>query len=314
MLDKIGSSSSSLLNLLNRPMLIDDLNIVRHNQIAIKIKNLNLSYRKEGLPVMNGNFLYSNFLEGPNQILTSSPYRLWEYSSIFEVLSITNNQKHFLDIGGASSPFSYFLAENGFSGLAIDLQPLLVDICNYVATVRKISLKAQVLDITKDFSTANEEYDVVTSISVIEHIPSLMRNKIFEIVHHILKSNGLFYLTFDYGSYKAATSYLKHKDALEQESESISDINELCSTILKCGFEFIGNNPLDLPKEVLDLKSSPGWHDFMLQNAMNTQIMDAKTPARDIVKYCLKRLFHYTRAKSCRFSQHNFFRLFLRKV
>jgi 2-polyprenyl-3-methyl-5-hydroxy-6-metoxy-1,4-benzoquinol methylase len=309
------SNSPSLLSLLNRPMIMDDIKTVEKNKIAIKIRELNQTYRNEGLPVMNGNLLYSNFLEGPNQILTCSPYRLWEYSSIFELLLMDDNHKYFLDIGGASSPLPYLLAENGFSGLAIDLQPLLVDICNYVTSVRKLSLKAQVLDITKDFSNINQKFDIVTSISVIEHVPPSIRIKIFENAHHILKPQGLFYITFDYGSYKATSTYLKHQGVItDEETESISDISELCSIILKCGFEFVGNNPLDLPKEVLDLKSSPGWRDFMWQNAMNTYAIDAKTPVRDLFKYCFKRLFHYSRAKSCRFSNHNFFRLFLRKV
>jgi len=308
------SNSPPIYNLLNRPMTSDDLIIVKENVIALQIKELTQSYRKEGFPVMNGSLLYSNMLEGPDQILTCSPYRLWEYSSLFEVLRMSDSQMIFLDIGGAASPLPYLLAENGFNGLAIDLQPLLVGICNYVASVRKLPLISKVSDITKDFSVEKEKYDVVTSISVIEHLPPSVRKKIFENVHYILKPGGLFYITFDYGTYKAATSYLKHQDTREEESESISDVGYLCSMILKCGFEFIGNNPLELPGSLLELKSTPGWKDYMWRCAMNTNSIDAKTPVRDLVKYSLKRLFHYTGAKSSRFREHNFFRMFLRKI
>lgn len=307
-------SSSNLLTKLNRPMIIEDLIAVVKNNIAVKIKKLNKVYRNLGLPVMNGNLLYSNMLEGPDQILTSSPYRLWEYSSLFDILLISDNHKSFLDIGGAGSPLPYFLAEHGFSGLAIDLQPLCVDICNYCAAVRKLELKAKVCDITKDFTNVMEQFDIVTCISVIEHLPLYARRDLLENVYRILKPNGLFYITFDYGSYKATTSYLRHKDITEERSSSISDISSLCFLILKCGFNFVGNNPSELPEEILNLKSSPGWQDFMWRNGLNTASIDAKTPWRDIVKYCVKRLFHYTRPQSCRFKEHNFFRVFLKKV
>ena len=99
--------------------------------------------------MLNGSFAFSNMAEGDAQILTCSPYRLWEYTSLFRVLNGASPRGlRFLDIGGAGSPLPFFLAERGLVGEAVDLQPMLVAVCNHVAAVRKLPLHAAVATAT----------------------------------------------------------------------------------------------------------------------------------------------------------------------
>lgn len=298
--------------LLNRPMLSSDLGEQEHGRWPNAIRELVRQYRAAALPVLNGSLTYSNLAEGTDQILTCNPYRLWEYSSLFLELDRGRRCDFFVDIGGAGSALSFILAENGFPGKSADIQPLLVALCNHVAAVRHLPLQAVVADVTTDLADLAGQCDLVTFISVLEHIPTAMRPLVMRRMFDLLRPGGLLYITFDYGTYREVDAYRLHEGKVTEESGSIATIGEFAGMALAAGFRFVGNDPLQLPAEIEALQSAPDHGRTIWRYTMNVGAIDAATPWPLLAKYLVKRLFRYTAARS-RFEKHNFFRAFLEK-
>lgn len=299
----------------NRPMLAYDLDDLGKNPWALAIRALVHRYQDEALPVMNGSFAYSNLREGPAHSLTCLPYRLWEYASLFVVLGQTFSGNLFLDVGGASSPLVYFLAEKGYQGITIDLQPLLVDVCNYVAAVRKLGLQSVVGNIGENVTHWSDRFDFVTFVSVLEHIDPMERPAALSNIHRVLRRGGLLYMTFDYGHYvDSHTAYARHKGEQPTLSASINDLGALCELLEAIGFRFVGNDPRSLPSGILAHTSSPEHQEIMLLRSLNIGPVDGETPWLDLLKYAVKRVVRRPRVRQSRFAEHNFFRMFLEKV
>jgi SAM-dependent methyltransferase len=299
--------------LLNRPLLASDLDELRSNAWAGKTRELVARYRAEGLPVMNGGFAYSNLLEGRAQAMTCIPYRLWEYSSLFLELPERRDDELLLDIGGAGAPLAYLLAESGRRVLTIDLQPVLVALAQHAASVRSLPLQAKVADVTKDLGELEGSVSVVTFVSVLEHVPVAARRAIFDAVARLLQPRGLFYMTFDYGHYEEVDGYVQERST-SHASRSVEDVRALSDDLERAGFRFRGNDPRELPADVLALTTSPVARQARWSRAVTTQPFDAETPWSEVAKYVVKRLFRYTRARRSRFDRHNFFRMFLEKA
>jgi SAM-dependent methyltransferase len=300
-------------NLLNRPMLQSDLAAIRRDPVAKGMRELVHAYRKGALPVLNGSLAYSNFAEGDAHSITCHEYRLWEYASLFKAIGSGRRVSRFVDIGGAGSVLSYYLAENGFRGVAIDLQPLLVALCNHVANVRNLPLQGLMGNVTEGFRDLDEQFDVATCISVLEHVPADARPALFRRTWELLKPGGLLYLTFDYGNYRERNTYGQADGETTTAGASINDIFPLAAMIEDAGFRFLGDDPRLLPRDILALQSSPGAREFMWRYTTVSRPFDTATPWKEIGKYLIKRITKYKRALPSRFDQHNFFRLFLEK-
>jgi SAM-dependent methyltransferase len=301
--------------LFNRPMLESDLAELATNPVAAELRALVRRYRDEALPVVNGSFAYSNLLEGNDQALTCHPYRLWEYASLFGVPGLLEGKRRFADVGGAGAPLAYLLAERGHPGLAIDLQPFAVDLCNYVASVRSLPLEARVGDVTSDFADRAGQFDLVTCISVIEHVPPAARPRFLAGMARLLRPGGMLYLTFDYGSYRVAEStYHRHEPGGGGGSESLSDLDRLCEAVAGAGFRFPGNDPRSLPPGILSLQAAPGRAEVMHRRAMNLGPVDGATPWPVLLKYLARRVFRIRRRIPSRFDRHNFFRMILERA
>jgi O-antigen/teichoic acid export membrane protein/SAM-dependent methyltransferase len=296
---------------LNRPMTAADVSAVSVSRTAREIRDLVADYARNGLPVMNGSFQYSNLREGSDQALTCSAYRLWEYSSLFLAHDPARPWNRALDVGGAGSPLPYLLASKGMRTRAIDLQPLLVAVCSAVAAARQLPLDAAVEDVTADAVDATT-YDLITFVSVLEHIPHALHGPTFEALHRRLGPDGVLYLTFDYGDYVERDKYRTDPASVE-ESRSISDLRRLCDVIERAGFEFIGNDPRTLPAELAALRKAPRSRDVYRQFMMTVGPLDAATPWRALAGYLGRRLLRFPPIPPSRFDQHNFFRMFLRK-
>jgi len=306
----------SALELLNRPMLDDDVAATARSPWALQLRDMVRDYSRASLPVMNGGFKYSNLKQGDDQILTCGPYRLWEYSSLFLLHDSTKPWRRFLDVGGAASPLPYFLAERGIAGRAVDLQPLLVAVCNHVAEVRGIPLTAEVADVTADDVRTRptfESFDLVTCVSVLEHVPPAGRAALLAALFRLLEPGGLLYLTFDYGDYVEHDDYRGAGGAPSHSSSSISDLAALCEMLASAGFIFAGNDPRALPADVLALRRAPHADSVMRRYWLNSGPFDAATPLRAVAKYAMKRIVPVARAGASRYQHHNFFRMFLRR-
>lgn len=290
-------------------MIDADLAAVESSPWSSRLRTLVRDYKAAGLPAMNGGFTYSNLREGADQILTCNPYRLWEYGSLFLRYDPARPWRTFLDVGGAASPLPFLLAELGIGGRAVDLQPLLVAVCNHVASVRALPLAAAVIDITAE-SEAPESFDLITCISVLEHIAPANRARVLQSIFRALRPGGLFYMTFDYGDYVETDQY---RGAESHTTSSVPDLGELCASIEACGFIFEGNDPRDLPGDMLGLRSAPAAKRVTQRYTVNTDVFDAATPWTTLAKYAIKRVLPGVSRVESRFERHNFFRMFLRR-
>jgi SAM-dependent methyltransferase len=296
--------------LLNRPMLERDLGEVAVDPWAAALRRLVAEYRELALPLANGELAYCNLLEGPAQLLTCHPYRLWEYASLFKALGEELRARRFLDVGGAASPLPFLLAEHGAQGLALELQPLLVALSNHVSARRGLDLRAELSGAVAEVGHP-EAFDFATCVSVLEHVPAAERPQLLQSVARALKPGGLLYLTFDYGSYVAPSAYPQHAGAGAGLDESLSDLAPLCAALTQAGFAFLGNDPRQLPGELLALKAAPRHLAMARRMALNRRPFDAETPWPEVVRYLGRRLLGVGRRTVTRYARHNFFRLFV---
>jgi len=290
-------------DLFNRPMAEDDLIWLNEAEVVVEMRVLLERYAREGLPVMNGSLRYSNFNEGPDHVFTLNPYRQWEYASLASRLMGLPGPVRFLDIGGAGSLLPYYLAEKGHPGVALERESFLVAAANYVAEKRKLPLQAVTGDAVLDISSAGEGFGLVMMISVLEHIPPADWPAAFRNVARALRAGGLFYLTFDYGSYRDQNSC----------DQSIQEIQPVLEALQGAGLSPVGNNPLCLPPEWLARRSSPGNVETGRRHLLNLGRIDGATPAFRWVKHLLRRAFIQWQRPHTRFAQHNFFRLLCEK-
>jgi SAM-dependent methyltransferase len=304
-----GERSVRPLELLNRPMLDEDIAAVASDPWALALRRLVAEYREQGLVVANGALRYSNILEGPAQMLTCHPYRQWEYASLFRVLGDSLDGRTFLDVGGAGSPLPCLLAENGARGVALDLEPLLVELSNHVSRVRGLDLRAEVADAVT-LSGRSAEFDVVVCISVLEHVPPADRPRLLRNAFRMLKSGGLLFLTFDYGTHVAGDR--ARGTSWTTLDESLPDIAPLCEALEHTGFVFVGNDPRELPDEVLAQRAAPHHTAVTHRLALNRRPFDARTPWVEVGRYVARRL-GLGRCPPTRYARHNFFRLFARR-
>lgn len=299
-------------DLLNRPMLEDDLAAVATDPWTRALRRLAAEYRQQGLVVANGELLYSNLLEGAAQVLTCHPYRLWEYVSLFQVLGDSFDRRRFLDVGGAGSILPCLLAEHGGRGVALELQPLLVALSRQVSRVQGVDLHAEVAD-AATVAGHEAEFDFATCVSVLEHVPPAERPRLLRNVHRMLRPRGFLYLTFDYGTHVAAKDDQPPAGRPATLDESLTDIAPLCASLEEAGFVFIENDPRELPAQVLARKSAPRHAAVARRMALNRPPFDAETPWSEIGRYLARRL-GLGRRRTTRYARHNFFRLFVRKV
>ncbi|MGD8563180.1 MAG: class I SAM-dependent methyltransferase [Desulfarculaceae bacterium] len=301
------------MDLWNRPMLEQDLAALAGDSHALALGAMVREYAGMGLPVMNGSFEYSNLREGPSQVFTLSPYRLWEYASVFKALDLLGPEAAFLDIGGAASALPYYLAEQKMPGLSLELQPLLVDVCNHVARQRQLPLQAVAGDITSLDAGDDTSFALVCFVSVLEHIPSKEYGLLFRQIHKLLEPGGILYITFDYGTYVSIITDKASEQGPYALDQSIGDIAPVCESLRESGFSFINDDPLELTPDLAAQQSAPGHTEVARQYRLAMGPVDGRTSWRRLLRYALERLIPLASRAESRFAKHNFFRMFLQK-
>jgi SAM-dependent methyltransferase len=103
-----------------------------------------------------------------------------------------------LDMGGAGSLFSCFLASRGYEVYAIDLQEDLCSRANETAGIMGWNLKGQQMDMRK-LEFPDGYFDHVFSVCVFEHLPVWGRVECIKSVERVLRVGGTASYTFDYG-------------------------------------------------------------------------------------------------------------------
>lgn len=123
-------------------------------------------------------------------------FLLWEIAWVISNTALKKGAA-VLDMGGASSLFSCYLASKGHRVYSIDLNGDLVDNGNKAAKVMGWDMKCMKMDMRK-LEFPDEFFDNIFSICVYEHIPLSSRIEINRDIKRILKPGGTFSLTFDY--------------------------------------------------------------------------------------------------------------------
>lgn len=124
--------------------------------------------------------------------------RSWEYCHLLQ--KVRSDGKVILDFGGGNSIFSYHLALLGYRVFMLDLDRQSVDTFNQ--NVKKLKLQKMASGVKCDGSNLpfpDNYFDLITLISVVEHIPSGQRKKIFGELRRVLKPKDNLLVTFDYG-------------------------------------------------------------------------------------------------------------------
>lgn len=126
--------------------------------------------------------------------------KLWENAQAVLYSGLTDGER-VLDIGGASTPFSFYLASRG-----CDVSILDNDWANcgtifntdYVGRQMGWKMKAYDADVARRFPFADGSMDRVFSICTIEHLPSAVRRAMMAETGRVLKRGGIAAITFCY--------------------------------------------------------------------------------------------------------------------
>lgn len=124
-------------------------------------------------------------------------FLLWEIYWVYSNLHL-KEKSLVLDIGGACSLFSFYLASKGMKVVAIDINQKIVDEANRIAKVMNLNYEAICMDAEEYLKSCNLKFDCITSICVFEHIEKNKRKRIVENIHKCLTKDGLVAFTFDY--------------------------------------------------------------------------------------------------------------------
>lgn len=126
--------------------------------------------------------------------------KLWEDTWVLAHAQVKSGMR-VLDIGGASTPFSFYLADIGCSVNVVDNDwgnCGTVYNGNYVAGQMGWDLKTIDWDISRGLPFADGHFDRVFCVCVIEHLTSSTRRSLMKEINRVLKPGGIAGLTTDY--------------------------------------------------------------------------------------------------------------------
>lgn len=220
----------------------EDFKIKQVSRIANEIERLKEILSRKGLK-------YSTWIGDFSTVdLGAERNKLWENAWIISNCKITGKES-VLDVGGASTIFSFYLASKGCEVFVIDIDWFnygLVSNAQYVNKKMGWNMRIFKRNITLPFPFQNNYFDHVFCISVLEHLPSSERQKVSREMGRVLKINGILGLTFDYD---------EKRGQLEKSGDNglrFSMFRKIKTDIINpSGLSIYGNTKLtdDCPKE-----------------------------------------------------------------
>ncbi len=174
----------------------EDLGRADIKEIQEKLHQLKEKLREKNLMFCSaaGTFVKNTYVSWPEK------KKLWEDTWVLRHADLKAGMK-VLDIGGASTPFSFYLASVGCSVNVIDNDwgnCGIVYNVNYVAKKMNWDIQALDWDIEKGLPFKDGAFDRVFSVCVIEHLTSDTRRKLMKEIARVLKPDGIAGLTTDY--------------------------------------------------------------------------------------------------------------------
>lgn len=199
---------------INKSMDLKDLETKKGKQTIEELKQLIKEYESKGCKISswygesepseggikfgeaNKGYDYKPILEERLDIKYPN-FLLWEIHWVYTNLNFKKGDV-VLDIGGACSLFSFYLASKGMKVIAIDLNPKIVEEANRIANIMNVDYTAICSDAEDFLLNTKEKFDFITSICVFEHIEINKRKRIVKNLHNCLKKDGKIAFTFDY--------------------------------------------------------------------------------------------------------------------
>jgi SAM-dependent methyltransferase len=133
-------------------------------------------------------------------VLDKELNKMWENAWILAHMR-PNPEEIVLDLGGASTIFSYYLASKGCRVYCIDNDwgcHGIVYNARYVAKKMKWPIEIYDRDLAKRFPFKDGFFNKVFCVCVLEHLRSPVRQAVMREINRVLKSTGSAGFTFDY--------------------------------------------------------------------------------------------------------------------
>ena len=131
--------------------------------------------------------------------------RLWEYPFVMNAISnYSNNNSSVLDVGSALTFFPYYLNSEGFVVTSIDIDVRMEQwsekIREFLLSNKSINEDYKIQYLTQnliDPIMIDGQVDIVTNISVVEHISAQMLPRVIDNIYNVLRKDGIFICTMD---------------------------------------------------------------------------------------------------------------------
>ena len=174
----------------------EDLSRPDVKAIADRIVALRADLTRRGLRYTNtaGNFLARQYQPDYER------GKLWENAWVIRHAGVRPGET-VLDVGGASTIFSFYLASLGCRVAVVDNDwgnCGTIYNARYVARRMDWDLQAWDRDVAKPLPFPDATFDRVFSVCVMEHLPSGVRQFLMREVGRVLKPGGMVGMTFDY--------------------------------------------------------------------------------------------------------------------
>jgi len=144
---------------------------------------------------------FKSYLDGKNLPYSSHMsehwLRTWEYTGAIVETEVDGRMK-VLDVGGTGTIFSYYLALQGCRVTTVDIDKQKVADALAVTPHLNLQMDHRLASIT-DVAFADEEFDRIFCICVIEHLEPQDQKTALARMARLLKPGGLLYMTFDIG-------------------------------------------------------------------------------------------------------------------
>lgn len=146
----------------------------------------------------------ANYYWPQDSLMTNT--RVWEYPYVMDMLNKYAPKGKVLDIGSALTFLPYYLAHKGYQVQSLDYDQQMIDWSEAIKTkleddinpgfdYKPLHSYAQG-DVT-DLQFEDNSFDVVTNVSVLEHLPFDMIMKSADSIYRVLKPGGIFICTLD---------------------------------------------------------------------------------------------------------------------
>jgi len=106
------------------------------------------------------------------------------YQKLYNILPAAGTGKRALEVGCGAGRWCRFLVESGWDTIGIDLQPELIEINR----ARYPNVKFYCASV-QDYS-AEEPFDLISAVTVVQHIPFDEQSKVFKKFREIIKPGG----------------------------------------------------------------------------------------------------------------------------